>query len=377
MAVKELPFSFDAKSIENPSFKERIRGELNELVGPYLNDISDLFISLHQSFFHVETVPLIHPDENQKELAEWECFKQINDEPENYYYGYFQDKGADKTYLAILRKEIYNFILDLVHSLDGDIKMNFIGINYRTEKNLDIFFIVNNKIKDIYDKDKSRIKTVKSSGLKWIFRSVSVAVIIFIILMGVKYIYTKYSDSYFTGNQNTVTEKADTTKVVTEEKVAEVSKQENAKTVVKKEEPKPVVKYLNIADFNKEHFGKDIKVVTYSENLFIAETSNTKVAEKIMKDYSDYNIDIAIKGKDKNIIVIKLKNTNLNYVSKADYESALSKVRVKDRTYYSTLNSVSDLNNFMKNVIKSDTTVFKKFRADLRNRKVNISADFE
>lgn len=147
VAVRPLPFRFNRGIIDSTEFFQQFVDILNDFLETYRQDISELFISLKEHYFQVQSLPL---QESTDELLHWEITQYITDDPSSYKFGTYAAADEQKIFLVIARTKLIEYFQKVIKSLNGTVHFTALGFDLKSTKNETIFIKADREIADFY-----------------------------------------------------------------------------------------------------------------------------------------------------------------------------------------------------------------------------------
>ncbi|MFA7123045.1 MAG: hypothetical protein WC212_03330 [Candidatus Delongbacteria bacterium] len=186
LSSSDLDFKIDTAVIENGAHFESLRSSIKALLEPFEKDLSVLNIVIPSAYVQFKTLYSCPENTELADYINWEASKIVTDIPEHYRYGTYYDNSGENLIIAVIRKNISDFFLNVLKDIFDD-KFEFrMGCRYSFSGNRTEFVHTDKTIKNISSFG-TEIEAPPSSVKKSVF--ISGSFLIMILLLSVFYYF--------------------------------------------------------------------------------------------------------------------------------------------------------------------------------------------
>lgn len=176
----DLDFKVDTNVIESGKHYESLKSSLKTLLEPFEKELSILNIVILPSYVQYKVLKCGQEYTDLQDYVNWEISKITTDDPDHYRYGTYYDSSSETLILALIRKSVGDFFLNIMKdTFDENIEFK-IGCRYSFSGNRDEFIHTDKKIRSIASFG-TEIESPQVIGKKSAFISLSFLVMISIL----------------------------------------------------------------------------------------------------------------------------------------------------------------------------------------------------
>ncbi len=376
---KEIPFLFDLNLIFKNGYFNEMVDLLNELLHPFLANISEIYLDLPKKFTECIQIPL----SNKERLAypdyvNWELSQYLTSDYLDYFYNFSYDSSKNEVLFVIMRKEVTRYIDKVFRMINGSFKSRYIGISNdflkgSGAKNIRNFFLeINKKIAIPYQFEQDLTDNVIESSQNSRLSFLLTILLIVVILGGGYFLYDNGDNKQFEeikavqkdspkgisresesrenspkqeSKEDLIVNNAEIDKDEIQDSLIVASEQDSdpISSVVKEEEDSDPIQETKSSKISEDDLifdllSSDFDYFAFSANK-IEFSSDKELIEEISQDYK-----LQVGGADNNILSKSLQASFI-FLKESDFHNYCQRVgleKYQDLYYYGTKSQIND-----------------------------------